>query len=147
MAITDIKAAIKAHLDALVTAGVLRFAASSDVRHDPLAADHPAFPAAYLMPPGMESQVLDNRTVLRTYTFDILLVENGENVQDVAQLEALVEAVIGEFDNDPTLGGQARGGVLPVSASPRPFQHNGKDLFAIYVQIVAKQDVTLTFSS
>jgi len=146
MAIAEIKGVIKTHLDTLVTGGTLAYAESTDGRHDPLAADHPNFPAAYLMPPGMESQVLDNRSVLRTYTFDILLVENAENVQSVTQLETLVEAVIGEFDNDPTLGGTARGGVLPVSSSPRPFQHGGKDLVAIYVQIVAKQDVSLSFS-
>jgi hypothetical protein len=44
--IKNIKEAIKANLDSLVTDGVLSGATITDIRKDPLAADIPAFPHA-----------------------------------------------------------------------------------------------------
>lgn len=146
MSIQTIKANIKTNLDELVTAGTLGAAISTDIKRSPLSADFPAFPCAILMPPALESQVLDNRTVTRTYAFDIMIVVNAEDITDTIQVENMIEAVISKFDNDPTLGGAAEGGVLPVSSAPEPFQHNGRDLIMVIMQIEAKQAVSLTFS-
>lgn len=145
MSLVSIKTAIKVNLDALVTDGVLAGATITDIKHDPLAADHPNFPHAYLMPPSIESEVLDNRTIVRTYTFDIMVVFRAEDLESTTELESKMEGVLDKFDNDPTLQGTARGGVLPVSSAPQPLQHGGKSLLVVFFSIEAKQDRTLTF--
>lgn len=144
--IQDIKNAIKTNLDALVTDTVLAGATITDIRKDPLAADIPTFPHAFLMPPAVESEVLDNRTVMRTYTFAIMLLFNAENLTSTTELEEKIENVLSKFDNDPTLGGTALGGVLPVSSAPQPFHHAGRDLIMAVVEIKAKEPVSLSFA-
>jgi hypothetical protein len=144
--IKTIKEAIKTKLDALVTDTVLAGATITDIRKDPLAADIPTFPHAFLMPPSVESNVLDNRTVLRTYTFGIMVVFNAENLTSTTELEEKIESILSKFDNDPDLGGTALGGVLPVSSAPAPFQHNGKDLIVAVIEIKVKEPVSLTFA-
>lgn len=145
MSAPTIKAAIKTNLDALVTSAVLGGATTSDLKKDPLAADIPSFPHAFLMPPSIESEALDNRTNIRTYIFDIMILWNAENIASATAVETDIEAILNKFDNDPTLGGTAMAGYLPVSLAPQPFQHGGKDLIMAVVQIQAKQHVTLTF--
>lgn len=146
MSVSSIKQAVKVNLDALVTAEVLAGATITDIKKDPLAADIPDFPHAFLMPPSVESQALDNRSNTRTYTFNIMVVFNAENLASTTELEEKIEAVLNVFDNDPTLQGTALGGVLPVSSAPAPLQHNGKDLIIVFVAIQAKEYVSLTFS-
>lgn len=145
MSAVTIKQAIKANLDELVTAGPLAGATISDFKKDPLAGDTPGYPWAYLMPPSIESEVEDNRTIIRTYVYDVMLLWNGLNITDVFTVEQDIEAVLSKFDNDPTLSGTALAGVLPVSLAPQPFQHSGKDLVMAVVQIQAKQYVSLTY--
>lgn len=146
MAIQNIKQAIKANLDALVTEDVLGGATITDIRKDPLSADIGGYPHAFLMPPAMESEVLDNRNVMRTYTFAIMIIFNAENLTTTTELEEKIEAVLNKFDNDPTLDGTSQGGVLPVSSSPQPFQHSGRDLIVVSIEIQAKEAVSLSFS-
>ena len=122
MSISTIKAAIKTNLDNLVTDTTLAGADSSDIKTDPLQADVGVYPYAFLMPPSTDSEVLDNRSVLRTHTFDILIIFQAEDITGVAEVETTIEACMAEFDNDPTLSGTALGGVLPVSSSPTPYQ-------------------------
>ena len=98
------------------------------------------------MPPAVESEVIDNRTNGRNYTFDIMVLFKAEDIDTTAELEGIVEALLNKFDNDPTLSGTALGGVLPVSSSPEPFQHGGRDLVMVILQIQAKEIVSLTFS-
>lgn len=145
MSAITIKAAIKTNLDALVTAEVLAGASTSDFKKDPLSADIPAYPYAYLMPPAIESEALDNRTNIRTYIYDIMLIWNAENIDDATTVEEDIEAVLSKFDNDPTLQGTAMAGVLPVSMAPQPFQHTSKQLIIGIVQIQAKQHANLQF--
>lgn len=145
MSSVTIKQAIKANLDELVTAEVLAGATITDFKKDPLAADIPSFPHAYLMPPSIESEALDNRTNIRTYVYDIMVLWQAENIPDDTTVEDNIEAVLSAFDNDPTLSGTSMGGVLPVSAAPQPFQHGGRDLIMAIIQIQAKQHVSLTF--
>ena len=145
MSAVTIKEAIKEKLDALVVSEVLAGATITDIKKDPLAADIPNFPHAFLMPPAIESEALDNRTNLRTYTYDIMVLWDALNISDATTIEDEIEGILTAFDNDPTLGGTAMGGVLPVSLAPQPFQHGGKDLIMAVVQIQAKQHVSLTF--
>lgn len=145
MSAVTIKQAIKTNLDALVTDEVLGGATITDLKKNPLAADIPSFPHAFLMPPSIESEALDNRTNIRTYIYDIMLIWNAQNIEDATTVESAIEAVLAKFDNDPTLSGTAMAGVLPVSMAPQPFQHAGRDLIMATVQIQAKQSVSLTF--
>jgi len=146
MSISTIKANIKTNLDDLVTSAVLAGCSTADIRKNQLGADTPAYPWAYLMPPGMESETSDSRSNLRTYTFDIVVLYNAEDLLGSDSLETMTESILNKFDNDPTLGGAALGGLLPVSSSPVPMQHNGKDLIMVVVTLKAKEVVTLTFS-
>ncbi len=146
MSINTIKTAIKANLDELVTATVLGGATITSIKKSPLSSDVATYPHAFLMPPAVESEVLDNRTNVRTYSFDIMVLFQAEDISDTADLEVKIESMLSKFDNDPTLGGTALAGVLPVSSSPEPFQHNGRDLVMVVLQIQAKEPVTLTFS-
>ena len=146
MSSVDIKNAVKAVLDTLVNDVVLASASITDIKRDPLAADFPSFPHACVMPPAIESEPLDNRSNVRTYTYDVMVLFNAENLADATALEETVEAILDKFDNNPTLSGTAMAGVLPVSSAPQPFQHNGRDMIMVVVQIQAKQHVSLTFN-
>jgi len=75
----------------------------------------------------------------------VLLIFQAEDLSSTTELEEKVESVLGTFDNDPTLGGTATAGVLPITSAPAPVQHNGKDLVLVEVQIQAKEYVTLSF--
>lgn len=145
MSILNIKNNIKTLLDELVTAGTIAGATITDIRKSPLAADIPNFPHAFLMPPSSEDFTSDNRTNQRTYNFDIMILVNAENLSGTSDVETMIEGVLNKFANDPTLGGTALAGALPVSSSPEPFQHNGKDMIMAIVTIQAKELVTLTF--
>jgi hypothetical protein len=145
MSAASIKQAIKANLDDLVTAEVLAGATISDLKKNPLAADIPSFPHAFLMPPSIESEVDDNRTNIRTYAYDIMVLWNAENITDATTVETDIEAILNKFDNDPTLSGTALAGVLPISSAPQPVQHGSKDAIMAVVQIQAKEHVSLTF--
>lgn len=145
MSIATIKAAIKTNLDALVTDTVLAGAESANIKKDPLTVDVPAYPYAFLMPPAMSSDVLDNHTNLRTYTFDIVILYQAEDIAGTADIEESIEAIVTKFDNDPTLGDTALGGVLPVSSAPAPYKHGTRDMVMVVVEIAAKETVSLTF--
>lgn len=146
MSLTTIKTAIKTRLDELVTDTVLAGATITDIKQDPLSVDTGKYPHAYLMPPAVESEVLDNRSLLRTYTFDIMVLFQAEDLASTTELESKIVSILNKFDNDPTLGGTALGGVLPVSTAPQPFQHGGKDLIMVVIQVTPKEDVSLSFA-
>jgi hypothetical protein len=141
-----IKQGVKDKLDELVSDNVLGGATITDIRKDPLAADHPNFPHAYVMPPGIESELSDNRTLLRTYTFEVVVLFNADNIQGTTEIEEKVEAILDAFDNDPTLGGEALAGIPPVSSAPVPYQHgsSGKNLIMVVIEVAARGLVTLT---
>ena len=144
--ISTIKNAIDAKLQALVVANTLGAATITDIRKDPLAEDIPGDPHAFLMPPAVEGVIEDNRTIIRTYTFDIMIVFKALNLTGTSQVESTIEAVLEDFDNDPTLGGTCMAGIPPTSSAPAPIQHAGQDLIIAIIQVQAKEVVELTFS-
>lgn len=146
MSISTIKAAITTNLEALVTDEVLAGVSVANIKRSPLEEDYAVFPQAVLMPPSLESEVLDNRTVMRTYTFDIMIIFQAEDLTGTDEIEEKMESIVTQFDNDPTLGGTALGGIIPVSSAPAPYQHGGKDKVMVVIQIVAKEPVSLTFA-
>ncbi len=145
MSIATIKANIKTILDELVTDTVIAGASVSDIRTDPLSADVSTFPHAFLMPPAVESEVLDNVNIVRTYTFDIVVLFKAENVTGTSEVEEATEDMLMKFDCNPTLGGSSLGGMLPVSSAPVPGQHNSMQLIMVVLQIQAKEVVMLTY--
>jgi len=146
MSITTIKNQVKAKLDTLVTDGVIANAVQSDIKLDPLNMDVGNFPVGVVMPPAVESEVLDNVTITRTYIYDLIFVFNAEDLDTTNELETKMEAILNAFDNDPTLGGAANAGVLPIASAPEPFQHNGNDRILFVVNLRAAETVLLTFS-
>ena len=143
--IQTIKDNIKTVLDSLVTDGTLKAADEMDIRKDPLDGAIDGTPHAYLMPPSIESDTVDNRTVLRKYSFARMVVENAENVNGTSQVEQLIEKMLNKFDNAPTLSGAADGGVSPASSSPTPYQHNSKNLIVFFITIVVQSTQSLTY--
>ena len=144
-AIKLIKDAIKTELQDLVTAGSIHGVSETDMRKDPLMGDIPLTPYAYIMPPSTESQVVDNRTLLRTYTFDIMFVVKGENINTATYIEDLLEIILNKFDNIPTLSGVADGAVEPATSTPQPLQHKNGDLVVFFVSLKVNKTVTLTY--
>ena len=140
-----IKDEIKTQLDQLVTAGTIQGCAEMDMRKDPLMGDIPNTPYAYIMPPSTESQTVDNRTLLRSYTFDIMFVVKGENVNTATYIEDLLEAVLNKFDNNPTLSGVADGGVWPATSTPQPLQHKNGSMIVFFVSLKIDKTQTLTY--
>lgn len=143
--LANIKNAILTDLNALVSDQVLAYVQEVDLRKDPLAGDIPYYPAAFLMPPATDSDVADNRTLLRTYTFDILIAVKAEDFVSSTDLEDLINQILDRFDNDPTLDGSADGAVLPSTSTPEPVQTGERDLIVFFVKLRCNRTVSLTF--
>lgn len=143
--IKTIKDGIKTQLDALVTATTLGYASEADLRKNVLDNTIPAFPAAFLMPPATESEVIDNRTVMRTYTFDILIVMKADNLVSNADVENLLEVLLDRFDNLPTLSGAADGAVLPATSTPVPIQSLNVNYIAFTLTLKVNRTEGLTY--
>lgn len=144
--IKTIKDFIKAQLDILVTGGTLGSASELDLRKNPLDEDIPGFPAAYIMPPATESVAVDNRTLLRTYTFDILIIVKSENLTSSSDVENLLEVLLNTFDNLPTLSGAADGAVDPATSTPEPVQTKNGDMIVFFLKLRVNRTETLTFA-
>jgi hypothetical protein len=143
--IGNIKTQIKTVLDALAPT-YLKSVTLSDIRKDPLDAEIGAYPAAFIMPPSLgASDRLDNRDVLRDYTFFILVVMRAEDLSTTADVEDLMERVVNALDDSITLDGNAVGGIVPVTSAPEAYQHNGRDLIVFDVIIKARALQMLNF--
>ncbi len=142
--ITTIKDKIKTYLDDLVTASVLGGCTETDFRKNPVDDNTAGFPHAFLMPPATESEAIDNRTNLRTYTFGILVLMKGEDTS-ASMVEDLIQAILDKFDNLPTLGGVADGAVLPATSAPEPVRYGDKELISFVVSLQVRRTETLTF--
>lgn len=144
--VTTIKNAIKSKLDALVVQEILEEVQEDDFKISPVYnRDIAQYPAAVLTCPSIEADTLTNRDNLRTHVFDIVVIEKGENVESVTQVEDLMENILNAFDNDPTLGGAANGGVEPAISTPAPIVSKDKSLIVFVVTIKAKATKDLTF--
>ncbi len=144
--VTNIKNAIKSKLDALVVDNVIAEIQEDDLTISPIYdRDFASFPAAVLTLPSIENDVITNRDNLRTHTFDIVVVQKAENITSVTQIEDLMENIINKFDNDPTLGGAANGGLEPASSTPTPVVSKDKTYIIFVVTLKAKATKDLTF--
>ena len=114
--IADIKNKIKGHLQALVDAGTLGSWQAVKFPEEFQNFDIGKYPCAILLPSTQTGVYKTNRQIQCTYTFDLMVVEKGENVADDTTIETLCESVRHEFDNDATLGGAADAGLPPTSS-------------------------------
>ena len=140
--VTNIKLKIKAMLDALVVAGTLKFTLVDDLRKSAaLETEIPKFPAAILASPSTDSGYSTNRENMRTYTFKIAIIQKGENIQSLSDIEELSETVLDAFDNDPTLSGLADGGMEPSSSTPEAMVTQDKSyiVFSIILKVHASK--------
>ena len=141
--ITNIKNAIKTKLDGLVTAGKLGEVQMDDFKLGVFDRDYGKFPVAILTTPSIEGGYLTNRDNLRTHTYEIIVIQKGENIESATDIEDLIETILDAFDNDFTLNGIADGGVEPSSSTPQAVTSRGKSLVAFSVILKAKGVKTL----
>jgi len=148
--LNTVKNRIKTILDNLKTDGVLGDVQMDDFKKSVFARDVPAYPVAILTTPAIESAADTNRSNLRTYTFDVLVLSRAEDVTDSAEIEDLIENILNEFDNDPTLKagsatGIADGGLEPSASSPEAVSSGERSYIAFTVTLRARATRDLTF--
>lgn len=143
--VSDIKSQIKALLDTLVTAGTLSEVQVDDFKVGIFDRDYGAYPVAILTTPAIEGGYLTNRQNERTHTFQIIVIQKAENAMDATDIETLIEAILDKFDNDPTLGGKADGGVEPSSSAPEAVVSRGKTYIAFAITLKTKATKDLIF--
>lgn len=142
---TDVKSAIRTLLDELETADVLETIIEDDFKVNFDLKDIPAFPAAILSTPSIESEMHTNVQNLRTYIFEIVVVMKGEDIASTSDVETLMDAIIDKFDNHPTLDGAAHGGLMPSTTSPAPVASADGSFILFTVRLEARTIVDLSF--
>lgn len=144
--ISDIRTKIVEKLDELVTAGTLGQAISDAFKYKLLDDTNiTAYPVAILQTPYFESEELDNATNKRTYTYEIRVVMNGDDVESASDVENLQEAVANAFDDDFTLAGSVDGGLSPASTPVVQYEHNGKHFISF--NIILKAEICYNISN
>jgi hypothetical protein len=138
-----IKNAIKAKLDAL-TPAILKTVIIDDFHVNPVIENIPLFPAAIMNSPATESVRDTNRENLRTHIFEIIVIQKGENITSVNDIEELREAILDAFDNDGTLGGTANGSVDPSTSSPQSITLGDKTYIVFAITLKARALFTIT---
>lgn len=108
----DIKARIVTLLNTLVPA-TLGEVISTPYNRGNLAQNIAAYPAAIVQPPSIESEYETNVDNMRTFRFEIPVIMRGEDITGT-DAEDIREEVLNVFDNDPTLNGEAVGGLRPA---------------------------------
>lgn len=143
--VTTIKNAVKTKLDSLVPA-TLGQVIVDDFKQDGFAyKDIGTFPAAVLASPSLEGVAETNRDNLRTHNFTIGIIQKGENISSANDIEELMETIINAFDEDPTLGGAANGGVEPSSSTPESISSVDGSFVVFTVTVKAKAVKNLSF--
>jgi hypothetical protein len=135
---TTIKNAIKAKLESLVPATLGEVQVDDFKLSNIFDRDIAKYPAAILTSATIEAEALTNRDNIRTLTFEIVILEKGENVADATQIEDLREKIFNVFDDDPSLGGTATGGVEPVLSPVEIITDRSRSFIVFSVIVKAK---------
>jgi hypothetical protein len=114
---TTIKNAIKTKLESLAPAIIGEVQVDDFKVSNVFDREIAKYPAAIITSATIEAETFTNRDNLRTFTYEIIIIQKGENITSPTQIEDLREGIMKVFDDDPTLGGTADGGVEP-SISP-----------------------------
>ena len=118
----------------------------ADIKRDPLDTDIQRYPAAFIMPPAIQTtEWLDNRTVQRELTFTIMVIQKMDNINTTSEIEDLMQAMLDVIDNSISFDDVAQAGVLPTSSFPEPFIHNGRSYVIFDIIIKARVLQTLTY--
>lgn len=146
MIISDLKTKLKTILDALVTAGTLGEVQEDDFKKNIFDRDFAKFPAVVLTSPSIASDAYMNNMNMREHTFNLVVIQKSENISSATDIEDLMENLLNTFDNDPTFGGKADGGVPPSTSQPEPVVAGDKSFVVFGVTVKAKAIKNLTFS-
>lgn len=141
-----IKAQIRANLDALIASNVLGAVIERDLNNNVLAEDMPGYPCAILGTSNMEADWEYQQSNRRTYNFPILIVQLQDQLNSVADMEDLRDAIALQFDNNVTLAGTATYGVRAAISERAIVQDSGKNYVVFSVTIRARTYVDLTYN-
>lgn len=142
-----IKEQIRLELEKLERAEVLRAVVVDDFKKGILDRDYPAFPVAILQTAAIDNDAITQSQNFRVYTFDVVVLLKGEDVQDATTVEELRAAIMDHFDAKVTLNNVADGGVMPTSSPIEPIPLvGGKSYITFTVSIQARAIKDLTFS-
>ncbi len=141
---TTIKNAIKAKLDTLVPATLGEVQSDDFKISNVFDRDIGKYPAAILTSAIVEAEAATNRDNFRTYVFEIVILAKGENITAATQIEDLRDAILNVFDNDPTLGGAADGGVEPALTRVEDIVDRSRSLIVFSVILRARAIYTRT---
>ena len=142
---TEIKNKIKEVLEKLKRAEILRAVVVEDFKKGVLEREYPAFPVAIIQTASIDNEAITNTQNFRSYTFEIVVLLKGEDVQDATSVEELRAAMMDEFDNHVTFADAADGGILPSSSPIEAVAAVGKSFIAFTISIQARAIRDLTF--
>lgn len=135
--VTDIKAQIEVLLGELVTATTLGQSIVDDYKVGIFQRDFGAYPVAILTTPSIDSSIESSNGNQRTYTFEIIVIQLGDNITSSADIETLQEAVLDKFDAKPTLNNTAQRSEANVSVPAAAVSAGGKHFVAFSVTVKA----------
>lgn len=124
----------------------LKAVISEDLNKDALdIARIASWPVAIVGMPSVKSVYETNRDDTRQYIFDIMVLQKSGNTSAATDIEDLLDQVLFQFDNDPTLGGASNAGVGPAEIDVAPISTTDKTYIGFLITIKAKVTVNLTF--
>jgi len=134
---TDIKTEIRNLLESLTKNETLREVIVDDFKMGIFDRDYGRFPVAIITTPSIEGEYFTDHQNMRIHTFEIVVLQKGENITSADEIETLVETILDKFDTNETLAGKAMQ-VEPASTVPQAVTSRGKNYVAFSVLIKAK---------
>jgi len=114
---SPIKEKIISDLEALIDDGILGEVDSIEwTKPDVYSMDIAKFPVAIIGPGEVKSDAADNQNNIRTYQFQVFIMQKAENMTGDSDVEDVLDAILNALDTDFTAGGTAVGGILPVES-------------------------------
>lgn len=143
-----VKAQILAQLNALITAGVLAAVIEKEITANVLKENVPSYPCAVLGSSSMKSKWEWQQTNVRTYQFDIIIIQLVDNLpaSNPGYMEDLRDAIATQFDNNFTLAGTALPGVQAVFSQKTQTTEQGRKYVTFMISLQAQALANLTYS-
>lgn len=141
---TLLKNKIKEILDGLVRTETLGEVFMENLSEGFFNRDLSRFPVAILPPPFITSDIYTNAENMRAYNFEIAIILKEENQTGEGYVEELMETLISTFDNLPSLGGVAEGGLEPATSPTEVITIRGKSYTLFRVILKARALATIT---
>ena len=135
-----IKKEIVLNLMKLIEAGVINSMYETDLGKDPIEMEPDAgYPFAIVGMPSIASDFEDQASNQRIYRFDILFAVSYQYLIDKNEgVEAIIDAVLNQFDNSFTLEGAATAAALPTEITAFPISTAEKQLVCFVATIKAR---------